>query len=380
MDRTLSTIATRAGIPALLFFLSALALASLAWGIRPALRDSDDLMRRAEEVSLFVRGLDPYDDPDMTYPPSAPPVFTPLIAPFPPAILRAAWLGLNLLALGSVIALAIRTWGDAWPGWLRAAVGLSIVAMKPVRGGIALGQFHLIPLVLGILAVGLARKRPVLAGVCLGIALIKPTMVLPLACLAMARGWWKVLIAASLVQAAAWLFTSAWLHIDPITLGREWVTLARLQDDAGVIDLPSLIRRNWPDSARLSGPLSIGLLGLFATAFVALRERSDRPSGAGLLGPISHITGVRPGVADPAFAWFAARGWKRVGWETAAAVGIALLLIWPSHPSITGRFEAVYERAFPPLAYLALFGLIASIRGETARPDHSSAASGDLGR
>lgn len=368
MDCALPPFSRRVGVPALLLFLSGLAFASLAWGVRPALRDADDLMRRVEEGALFVQGRDPYQDPDMTYPPSALPFFAPFVAPLSPTITRAAWLGLNLLAMAGLIVLTVRVWGDGWPGWLQAAVGLAIVAMKPVRGGIALGQFHLIPLVLGILAIGLARKRPWLAGVCLGIALIKPTMALPLACLALARGWWKVLVSAALVQGTAWLVTSAWLGIDPVTLGREWVELARLQDAAGVIDLPSLVRRNWPDSERLAGPLSIGLLGLTTLAFLALRDRSDRALlalGCFVAAIFAYHRAYDLVLLVPTFAWFVGRGWRRGGWEAVAAVAIAVLLIWPSHPSITGPFEAVYERAFPPLAYLVLLGLIVSIRGET---------------
>lgn len=368
MDRDNPTFARWAGIPALLLLLSLLAAASLAWGIRPALRDSDDLSRRAKEAALFVQGLDPYQLPDMTYPPSAPPIFAPWIAPFSPTVLRAVWLGINLLALGALIVLVVRVWGDGWPVWLQAAVGLAIVAMKPVRGGIALGQFHLVPLVLGILAIHRARDRPWLAGICLGIALVKPTMVLPLACLALARGWWKVLVAAALTQATAWLITSAWLGIDPITLGREWVELARLQEASGVIDLPSLLRRNWPGAERLAGPLALGLLGLATLAFVALRDRSDRALLA-LGGFVAAIFAYHRAydlvLLVPAFAWLVERAWRRRGWETAAAVAIAALLIWPSHPSIAGPLEAVHERVFPPLAYLALLGLIVSIQGET---------------
>lgn len=370
MDPASRTTIPRTARAVLLLFLSLLAAAGLAWGIRPALRDSDDLMRRAEEAALFARGQDPYHDPDMTYPPSAPPIFAPFLVPFAaaPAVQRAVWLGLNLLALGALITLVIRVWGRDWPAWLQAAVGLTILAMKPVRGGIALGQFHLIPLVLGILAVIWARKRPVPAGICLGIALIKPTMALPIACLALTRGWWKVLLTAALVQGTAWLTTSARLGIDPLTLGREWIALARLQDDAGVIDLPSLIRRNRAGSEPIAGPLALAVLGLTTLGFVALRRRSDRALLA--LACFAAAVFAYHRAYDlvlliPAFALFVELGYRRRNRQAWAApvpaTALAILLIWPSHPSITGPFESVYERAFPPLAYLALLGLIVAM-------------------
>ena len=129
----------------LLAVLGLLAAAGLAWGGWHALAKSDDLMRRAEEVALFVDRANPYADPDMSYPPSALPIFAAGIAPIPPEALRPVWLVWNLAALAVLCGTIVRLWGRSWPGWLVAAFCLTVAASKPVRGGIGLGQFHLIP-------------------------------------------------------------------------------------------------------------------------------------------------------------------------------------------------------------------------------------------
>ena len=62
-----------------LFALVCWASITVAYGIRTALASSADLERRAEEVALFRHQQDPYQDPDMTYPPTALPIFTALV-------------------------------------------------------------------------------------------------------------------------------------------------------------------------------------------------------------------------------------------------------------------------------------------------------------
>jgi hypothetical protein len=333
-----------------------LALASLGWAVGPALRSSDDLTRRAEEVALFVQGLDPYDDPDMTYPPSAPPVFTALVAPFPSETLRPSWLALNLGALGLLCWLTIRTWGREWPVWLQAAMVLAIVATKSVRGGIALGQFHLVPLCLGLLAANFSAARPVLAGCFLGVAFVKPTMVLPLVFLLAVRGRWLALIVAGATQVGLWLLTSAWLRIDPLTLGREWVALARGQEAAGTIDWPSLVGRLWPGATGLMVPITLTCLALTLVACLGLRRRDDRdllPIAFFAAAVFSYHRAYDLVLLLPALAWFVDRAWKDRGPWPALSVVFGLVLIWPSHPSMTGRLEWLYEPVFIPLAHAA---------------------------
>src|SRR5262249_38113943 len=139
----------------------------------------------------------------------------------------------------------VRLWGEAWPFWLRAAVCLTIVASKPVRGGIALGQFHLIPTALMLLAVlALRSRREVVAGLLVGIALAKPTMSLPFLRVLLARRHGRALATAFGFQAAALAGAAGWLAIGPGRLMREWIETAKGQLAEGLIDLPSLAQKS----------------------------------------------------------------------------------------------------------------------------------------
>src|SRR3954452_11541225 len=110
--------------------LSPIAALSLTWAAYHALNKSDDLMRRRDEVRAFVAREDPYRVPSMTYPPSAPPLFTPLVAPFGDEALRSFWLGLNLAALAVLCGAAVQLWGERWPAWLKLAFALAVVASR----------------------------------------------------------------------------------------------------------------------------------------------------------------------------------------------------------------------------------------------------------
>ena len=364
MDRPLARIA-------LLALLSFLAGAGLAWGAWHALGKSDDLLRRAEEVALFVVGIDPYGDPDLSYPPSALPVFAALIAPIPPPALRATWLVLNLAALGGLGAMIVRLWGRSWPAWVGAAFCLTVAASKPVRGGIALGQFHLIPTALLVgSAAALEARRPIVAGVLVGIALIKPTMALPFLGYLVARGSWTALASAAGVQAGLWLIASTWLGVGPIALLGEWMANTRLQEAAGTIDLPSLIRSAWPGAPLPASAIALLVLAAGIAVTIALRRKSDlalvalstylaaiftyhRAYDLVLLVPALAFAidlTQRPGAPSP-----------RLG--TFAAVSLGLMLLAPSHPSIAGGLERLHDRIVAVASYLFLaLGLVAILR------------------
>ena len=61
-------------------------------------------------------------------------------------------------------------------------------------------------------------RRPLLTGVLLSIAMIKPQTALPLCILFLMQGRWKVLLTAAAIDLGAWLTASALTATDPITL------------------------------------------------------------------------------------------------------------------------------------------------------------------
>jgi hypothetical protein len=362
----------RAVIVPLLIAQAILAAGSLIWAASVALSDSADLIRRSEEVALFVQRADPYDDPDMTYPPTAPPVFTPLVAPFGKPALRAVWLGLNLIALGVLCGAIIAAWGRSWPLWLKLSFALAAAASRPVRGGIGLGQFHLVPTALLMLALtAIEAGWPILAGLMVGAALTKPTMALPfLVYLAIRRRWLPLMVALGL-QGALLAFVSAWLGIGPWRLIREWLTNARGQLAAGTIDLPTIVPRLWP-----SCPLDASQLGLVALIgsgllIVALRRSPDAGLASLALALSALFTYHRPYdlvLLIPTLAYLiedarSAPSPPSTLTRTIAAIVFASLLIAPTDPRFTGPYQGTAEAAFVVLVY----GFLGWIVGRLAR-------------
>lgn len=346
--------------------LALLAAASLAWGARHAWVDSADLEKRAVEVRLVVAGQDPYASRDMTYPPTAPAVFVPLLAPIDGRWLRPAWLGLSLAALAVVCWSMLRLWGRDWPGWLRAAVCLVVAASKPVHLGIGLGQFHLLPLAWMLAGLWLIdERRPIAAGLLVGASLVKPTMSLPWLAVLAARREWRALGVALGFQAAALAAVAAWLGRNPGSLVREWLARARTQEASGLIDVPSVLGRLGVGG--VSGPaVALGILGLGAIAILAARRRPT-PDLVALGGFVAAIfTYHRPYdlvLLLPAFASFvdAARRFEadRLGLRWTLAIAFGFLLVFPNNPAIVGRrVEAAYDPIFTAASYAFLLVLI----------------------
>ncbi|KQM17468.1 glycosyltransferase family 87 protein [Novosphingobium sp. Leaf2] len=137
------------------------------------------------------------------YPPSFLPLCWPLGAlPYFPAL--AAW----LLVTGAVYYGAVSAWWrEARPGVPR---GLLFAAFPAVPIVITHGQTAF--LVAGLLGLGsaLVRSRPVLAGLLLGLATIKPQMGLLLPLVLLVTGEWKTIAAAALSAFALGLVSAAW--------------------------------------------------------------------------------------------------------------------------------------------------------------------------
>lgn len=390
----------------LLAALLPLALWGLHWGISLAFVDGADLERRVEEVRLFQARVDPYCDPDLTYPPSALPVFTAALGPLDDATLPGVWVGTNLLALAGLAWGLIQVFGRDWPAWLQVALALVLVASRPVRAGLALGQFHLIPTALLVGAWAITRPRQpgdrswfarsawpdVVAGLCLGLAAIKPTMVLPFF-----GGWLlsrgpRALVVAAAVQGALWGGASAWLGVAPQHLAREWLANARTQEAAGTLDIPSLLAQTGLAGQIPGTAVTLAVL-LAGFALMALLPRDDQ-AGFAALGLLLCALFAYHRHYDlvlllPALAWLVDRAHRR--WQRGesgrlanlAAVAFAALLILPSHPAPLRRFSASYEAIFVLGTYAVLAGLIVGLSRRSApvprKNENPEVASATLG-
>jgi hypothetical protein len=355
--------------------LALFAVVSLSWAGARAIRKSDDLCRRVEEVRLFLDRSDPYVDPDCTYPPSALPVFAALTAPFGDVTVKPIWLALNVGALGLVCILMLRLWARDWPPVLKLVFALAIVASKPVRLGIGLGQFHLIPLLLILLALFAMRTgRRVLAGVLVGIALTKPTMVIPFLAFMVTRRQWTALFTAVGFQAVALMGTSAWLRIGPDRLLREWLELARSQQGAGLIDVTTLVQMIAPHASWLATALGVAVLIVGCAAIYRFRACSELAlvSMAGFVAAVS--TYHRPYdlvLLFPAWLYLVNAAHQASAQRSLARYGfsvvLGVLMVVPVEPFGNLGLEHAYNAVYIATAY-ALFAKVCllSIRESSA--------------
>jgi hypothetical protein len=359
-----------------LALLSLLAAISVAWGAARSFRSSADLMRRAEEAALFRSRLDPYQDPDLSYPPSALPVFALLVPPISSPALKALWLALNLAALGVLCATVLWLWGRSWPGWLQVAFCLAVVASKPVRGGIGLGQFHLIPTCLVLLSVvALRHKREGLGGLLLGLALIKPTMALGMLGFMFARRHYRALATAAALQAVLLLTAAAWLQLSPIRLIAEWLARAQIQEAAGLIDLPSLLHRAWPDAPLRASLITGSLLALTIVLCICWRHRSELTLVSICLFASAIMAYHRPYdlvLLVPALAFLMERACApaRSRLASCGAILFAAALILPNDPLVHMGLEPAYDIALAML----LYGFLARIVFRAARDERGPMA------
>jgi hypothetical protein len=355
----------RGGGPAV---LACLAAWSLHWGCSQSLRDGADLGRRVEEVGLWIRGEDPYADPDATYPPSALPVFAAVLGPLPETATAPVWLGLNLAALAAFGAGCLAIWGRGWTRSGALAFLLWLAACRPVRAGLALGQFHLIPAALLVWTVPALRSgRPAWTGVLLGLALVKPTMALPVALVWMVVGRWKALGVAASVQAGLWLLASVWLSVSPLRLGVEWLANARSQVSAGALDVPSLVARLAPGGG-VSAPW-VSLLVLLGGGLVLWRLRSAGEStllalAMGLAAVFTYHRHYDLVLLVPLILALGSRAGRL---DLTLAMAMAGLLVVATNPAWMRPLERPVEVAFAAAMYAGLARLAARAGHPLAR-------------
>lgn len=364
-----NTTARQACVWILLLALALLAALSMRYAVRTAFQDSADLERRAVEAKLFRQGRDPYLVPDMTYPPTAIPVFAALVPIGSKLVRQSIWIALNLASLGAFCGLVIITWGRNWPLWIRVAFTLAVVASKPVRAGIALGQFHLIPTALLVAAEALAARR-VLAGAFVGIALAKPTMSLPyLAVLAARKRWLSCAVAFSF-QLVLFGVVILWLRLGPMLLLQEWLANARSQSVFGTIDVPSVLGRAVPALGEHATLVTLVVLIMATIVIFVLRSRSS----LGLLAISTFSAAVMTYhrhydlvLLLPTLAYLVDTAvHSRRFIPLALATSFGMLLVVPSDDRFIGsQMASLYDALFMPACYVVLAALLIQVARES---------------
>ncbi|HEU5118389.1 MAG TPA: glycosyltransferase family 87 protein, partial [Isosphaeraceae bacterium] len=337
-----------------------------------ALSDSADLGRRIEEMALFRSGADPYADPDATYPPSAWFLFEVLIPDWSEPAVRGLWLILNLGVLAGLTE-GVRRWVSQGQSrfWI-AAVLLALMATKPVRAGLALGQFHLIPTALAVWAVVLIRDgKSRWAGICLGVALVKPTMVLPILAIWAVQGQFSALVTAGGVQAGLWLGASAWLRKSPVALLSEWLRNAHAQEAAGTIDLPTLLN-HWGFERLIPANMATLLVLVICLGWFYRLRKVEETGLASLALVVSAVFAYHRHydlvLLLPPLAWLASR--EVPSWRTRFAMVLMLFLVAPVHVGPLRDLAAAYDLVFLVLCYGFLVALALEVN---LKPVSSSA-------
>lgn len=238
-----------------------------------------------------------------------------------------------------------------------------------------MGQFHLIPTALIVVAVAALRaRRELLAGVLVGLALTKPTLALPFLGLLAAQRYFRALGAAVGVQGLLLVAASGWLWASPTRLIGQWLHRAQGQETAGLVDVPSLLGRAWPGAPVGSAWVTLGLLALTIALCYVWRRRSElglvafcgfagaimvyhRPYDLVLLVPAMALLVER--ARTGAVAW---------NWHRLAVAGLFCgLLVVPNDPIVREGWETAYDAVFTVLLYAFLLMVTLELGQESSR-------------
>jgi hypothetical protein len=210
-------------ISAMLLVWGVLALANLSAGLvlasRPERASDLDTMHRWGKAWL-VDGRTLYGDEDEfpDYPPHG------LVALAPLGLLPADWLvpvwaSVNLALAVLTPYLAVR----AFDPTIRLATAAVPILMFLCWGPFhTLLQFSLLTFAFGLLAVVLADTRPTLAGVCLGLALVKPQLAVPFFCWTLFTRRLRVATVAAAVVFAGFVIFCLRAHANPVAVADNW--------------------------------------------------------------------------------------------------------------------------------------------------------------
>lgn len=168
--------------------------------------------------------------PEATYPPSTLAVLLPLIGFLPQTALLPIYTSVNLLFL-SVLLLFLAQWTRASTGlsasgaWLLASA--VCLCWPPLVFAVQNGQAGIPVLLCALAFARLFPRRPVLAGVLLMLALVKPSMALLFAFIPLVHWRWRPLWTVFFLGVALTLLPCLWLREWPWIVLAQWMDLCR---------------------------------------------------------------------------------------------------------------------------------------------------------
>jgi hypothetical protein len=274
----------------LLLFLAILlglgGCAYLAKGFRVAWQGGDsDFRIREREWVAFEQGIYPNRRLEQSvkspvhsvYPPWAFPMYAPF---FSSGNFTVARIVLQALSLAGLAVMMWLGWRELSPlGWQAGLLGGAIAwAVSGNCTAIALGQFSI--LCVGLLAaqvLAMQANRPMLAGICWALAMIKPQIALPFALLFLFDRRWRGLFAGGAVLAVLSAGAFWWTDVSPLQFfvagpAKEKLTFVR---DSGYLGTMWI---EWLDlPPRMATGIALGFLALCGLALL-LRDWRGRMS------------------------------------------------------------------------------------------------------
>lgn len=270
--------------------LAAQAFAMATFGTWSAwVRESDgDLQTRAVEFALFRAGvypnahLEPHGPPWVpsytVYPPYAFPLFAVF---FEPGGMVQGRLLVEMLSLAGVVVMGLFAYRALVPYGLPVAM-IGAVSGAAFAGNVTaliVGQFSIISAGLVVQQIiFLERGRPLLAGVCWALAMIKPQIGLPFVVLFLRRGAAPGALLGSAILIGAAGFACAWTGVSPTTVIGHWQTgmsLAFIGEGSGIG--PGAVARAFGVSHRVAQYATLALLAGLAVPLARLiRKRPEQ--------------------------------------------------------------------------------------------------------
>lgn len=217
--------------------------------------------------------LPEYGPVDATYPPGAMLLFMVTFGMIPEGLVYPVW-SVAILASLLVVARLLAPTLSGRPGdHLFSTLGcLGIFLIwPPTQHSLLVGQFSLPVLAALLGAVALGERRPLTSGAVFSLALIKPSLSLPIILYPVFMGWWRSVVVVALSQIALLLVSGLWFGESPIVLVSEWLSIGSyfLQ---GAYTLQEVLNRlGWENSLK-GALLSLSTVGVLSlVAFVRAR-------------------------------------------------------------------------------------------------------------
>jgi hypothetical protein len=221
--------------------------------------------------------MDTLGIPEATYPPSANLLLALGIGWLPVKHLAVLWTAVNLLLIGVVVALLTLGPGRLLPGLPPLTVAGLLLVWSPTHDAIRATQFSLLVFACVLTSLRLMRSREFLAGLFLGLALIKPSVAVPFMFLPLVRGHWKVVAVAAGMHLGATVAVGLICGCPPWLLPGQWLAVAGYFTQ-GMWSLQEVINRAHFDNAPAGMALTCG----FLTAALGWCIRNRRASDATL--------------------------------------------------------------------------------------------------